>query len=637
MRNFFCFISLLFTLQLLSQTAAVDFKRLHAELLIDPYDQAVTGQVAYDLIVLKPTDSVIIDAKAMQFEKVLLNGNTVDFKVTDTHLILYEKLSPQKQYKLSLDYKAKPKRAMYFIDWDIEGGRQQVWTQGQGKDNSHWLPSFDDVNEKVEVDLSITFDKDYEVISNGKLIRVEEKDSLKTWHYDMQQPMSSYLTAIAIGKYDKQVIHSESGVPIELYYYPEDSLRVEPTYRYTKRIFDFLEEEIGVPYPWQNYKQIPVKDFLHAGMENTTATIFSDGFVIDSTAFIDRNYVNVNAHELAHQWFGNLVTAKSGKHHWLHEGFATYYAYLAEGEIFGNDYLKSKLLETSESLRTLSKEGNGEALLSVGASSLTYYEKGAWAVYELRNRIGDKAFKNAVKAYLTANKFNGVDTEEFLSIVAAQTEEDINQFKNKWLLQDAFPDTVLAIGENYTEEYTTHLKRGSEEEIFVIDSISVDKKGDFEKILRTGSYAAKESALLKLWLQFPEDRVNYLERTKGAVGFNNKNVRQLWLALALVTPDYETERKQSYFQELSGYTQRKYGYETRQLAFYYLFQLGSFTDQNLKDLVDACVHHNWRFVSSSRNVLNELLKDEAYKKRLRTIIDQLEEREQAFLQEKLNE
>ena len=144
----------------------------------------------------------------------------------------------------------------------------------------------------------------------------------------MQQPMSSYLVALAIGKYHKRAETSKSGIPLELYYYPEDSLKFEPTYRYTKQIFGFLETEIGVPYPWQNYKQVPVKDFLYAGMENTGTTIFADSFVIDSIAFIDKNYVNVNAHELAHQWFGNLVTETSGTHHWLQEGFGY--------SIFGN-------------------------------------------------------------------------------------------------------------------------------------------------------------------------------------------------------------------------------------------------------------------------------------------------------------
>src|SRR5690606_3646485 len=231
-----------------------------------------------------------------------------------------KKFQPSKNKELSISFESSPTKALYFVE---KGEESQVWTQGQGKYTSNWLPSFDDMNEKIEFDLSIAYDKDYEVVANGKLVNIEEHESTKTWHYNMDMPMSSYLVVLVVGKFNKQTLSSESGIPIELYYCPEDSLKVEPTYRYTKQMFDFLEKEIGYKYPWQVYKQVPVHDFLYAGMENTSCTIFSDAFVVDEAGFNDRNYVNVNAHELAHQWFGDLVTAKSGEHHWLQEGFAT--------------------------------------------------------------------------------------------------------------------------------------------------------------------------------------------------------------------------------------------------------------------------------------------------------------------------
>ena len=153
----------------------------------------------------------------------------------------------------------------------------------------------------------------------------------------MTKPISSYLVAFAVGDFSKKIIKSITNTLIELYYPTNDSLHYEPTYRFSGEIFNFLESEIGFKYPWENYKQVPLYDFMYAGMENTTATFFSDNFIVDSTGFNDRNYINVNAHELAHQWFGNLVTEQSGSDHWLHEGFASYYALLAEKEIFGED------------------------------------------------------------------------------------------------------------------------------------------------------------------------------------------------------------------------------------------------------------------------------------------------------------
>ena len=163
-----------------------------------------------------------------------------------------------------------------------------------------------------------------------------------------------------------------------------------------KIIFDFLEKEIGVKYPWEIYRQISVRDFLYAGMENTSATLFSSNFVVDSIGFEDRNYTNVNAHELAHQWFGDLVTAESSKHHWLQEGFATYYALLVEKKIYGDDYFYSKLYEYAQQLQETSKTDT-IPVLNAKASSLSFYQKGAWALHVLHERIGDKVFKKAVQ------------------------------------------------------------------------------------------------------------------------------------------------------------------------------------------------------------------------------------------------
>ncbi|MEO9660119.1 MAG: M1 family metallopeptidase, partial [Maribacter dokdonensis] len=395
----------------------VDFIKAKVYLGFLPKEKKIKGGVIYRFHVLQNVDSVFFDAKNMDFSKVELDGEKIDFTATEKTISITQKFKAGESHKLMIQYIAKPKQTVYFIGWDDElEGNEQIWTQGQGKYTSHWLPSFDDMEEKVEFDLTIEADKKYQVIANGKLLLKTDNDKEDAiWLFDMKKPMSSYLLAFALGIYQKQVLTSESGITIENYYYPNDSLKVEPTYRNTKEIFNFLENEIGVPYPWQDYKQVPVHDFLYAGMENTSVTFFSDAYVIDSTSFIDRNYVNINAHELAHQWFGNLVTEKNSEHHWLHEGFATYYAYLAEKEIFGDDYFYWKLFDTAKTLSDISEKGEGQSLLNPKASSLTFYEKGAWALAILREEIGDSAFKTGIKAYLDKYKFKNVTVTDFIN------------------------------------------------------------------------------------------------------------------------------------------------------------------------------------------------------------------------------
>jgi len=633
------------------QTEYVDFLTCTAEVKILPVKKEVRGIVKYSFKVKEDTDSIFIDAKNMDFGKVYLKKRKASFKVTNNKLWLFNNFKNGKEYSVSFNYVAQPKKAMYFIDWENQKHREanpQVWTQGQGKDSSNWIPSFDDMNEKVEFDLSISFDKNYEVITNGKLISKKERnDSVYTWNYNMQQPMSSYLLAIAIGKYKKRIEVSNSGIPLEMYYYPKDSLKFEPTYRYSKQMLDFLEDEIGVPYPWQNYKQIPVKDFLYAGMENTSTTIFSDAFVIDSIAFVDKNYVNVNAHELAHQWFGDLVTETHGTHHWLQEGFATYYALLAEKEVFGEDYYYHKLYETSKQLIEAQKI-DSIPLMNPKASSLTFYQKGAWALHSLRDRVGDSVFKLSVKKYLQVHQFKNVKTNDFITIVEKESKQNLNDFIETWLLSSEFPvaDSKILLNKNritqllqkgiltnnkepiLAREYFKTIKLDSiffdgfltndkllfnEEDIKTrqvlagrLKRIPLAYKNSYEGFLDDKSYQTIEIALLNLWVNFPEYRKQYLDQTAKISGFNDKNIRTLWLALALNTKGFKKVSYQEFYDELVGYTHPAYHFEVRRNAFEYLNELQLVSSEVLLNLDQASKHHNWRFRTYCKKLLKHL-------------------------------
>jgi aminopeptidase N len=654
------------------QTEFVDFLKCKAELNILPVKKEVKGKCTYIFTINKTVDSIYIDAKNMTFSNVYFKNRKAQYRVANNKLWLFKNFKKGIKYSVSFNYEVHPKRAMYFIDWDYQEhplANPQVWTQGQGKDNSNWIPSFDDMNEKVEFDISVSFDKNYEVIANGKLLSKIEKGSVTIWHYDMLRPMSSYLLAITIGKYAKKTEISNSGISLEMYYYPKDSLKFEPTYRYSKQIFDFLEEEIGVSYPWQNYKQVPVKDFLYAGMENTSTTLFSDTFVIDSTAFIDKNYVNVNAHELAHQWFGDLVTETHGTHHWLQEGFATYYALLAEKEIFGKDNYYYKLYETSQQLKN-AQEIDTIPLMNPKASSLTFYQKGAWVLHSLRELVGDKVFKNSVKKYLLKHQFKNVETSDFISIVEKESQKDLSNFMSTWLINyqlpedeinlsleknettafllthlkdnylsyrtdvndDFIPSSVvyeLPVKSHYSvkqvvlEElldnpnyptYTDLIKEGfSSKNIKVrqtladnFEKIPLKFKTDYKTLLRDESYKTIETALLNLWVNFSDEQLSYLKSTEHVFGFNDKNVRTLWLALALNTQGFQKEKYYDFYNELVSYTNPVNHFEVRRNAFQYLNDLQLINSEVLKNLTSGTKHHNWRFKSYCKNLLQSI-------------------------------
>ncbi len=694
-KGIFHLITMLFLCAGSAQTQRyVNFTNASLSVALDGIGKKITGEATYMFRITDQTDTIFLDAKNMKFHEVYLNDRKVKYSYNGAKIVLHKKFKAGKEYSLSLSYECTPKQAVYFLGWDDTiPNNEQIWTQGQGKYSSYWVPSFDDMNEKVVFDTEITFDKNYEVVANGTLIETTVNDHLKTWRFDMQERMSSYLLAFAIGKYNKKEVRSTKGTPIGLYYYPEDSLKVAPTYRYTKEIFDFLEDEIGVTYPWQNYKQIPVRDFLYAGMENTGTTIFSDAYVIDSTAFADKNYVNVNAHELSHQWFGNLITEVDASSHWLHEGFASYYALLAEKHLFGEEYYYWKLFDTAQQLEADTRKKEGQALTDPKANSATFYDKGTWALLMLREQIGERSFKEGIRSFLETYRFSNATVDDFIEIMENASGKDLTLFETTWLKATKFPvKEVWAHLRKSSEVIDAYLKLQRElstspeaneviiqrywdatnssefkkriilayNKIVPIDLLlSAFISGDlrtrqalsllqgksvselvreYESLLDDNSYVTIENALYTLWIYFPEERARYLAKTKGIIGFSNKNVRQLWLLLAILTKDFENENtKAAYKRELLSYTAPHYPMEVRQTAFGLLKDVFWYSEQNLKDLVNASVHHSWQFRQYARSVLDELLKNAKEKERLRKLLNDLKGVELSFLTNKLEE
>jgi len=671
------------------QTQFVDFKSVNGQLKLNATEKSVSGIVDYRFEVLKPIDTIKIDAKNMEFSNVQLNNKEVVFSNTGKELQIVNNFQ-KGENRLTFEYSVKPKQALYFIN--IDNTETQIWTQGQGRYTSNWFPSFDDVNEKVIFSLGITYDKEYQVVSNGVLKEKKPEVNSIYWQYQMEKPMSSYLLMLTIGKYDKKEFKAKSKIPLEYYFENKDASRVEPTYRYSKRIFDFLEKEIGVKYPWKIYREIPVRDFLYAGMENTTTTLFATRYVVDSIGFTDRNYTNVDAHELAHHWFGDLITAESSTHHWLQEGFATYYAALAEREIYGDDFFYSKLYETAQQIKFASRT-DSVPVLNAKASSLTFYEKGAWALFVLHESIGDKAFKKAVKSYLSKYAYQTVNTQNFFDEIKKVSDFDLDKFQKTWLESTAFdtptanallsknkaiqirleidklkktplPEKIEflrktlasniyeAVKEAIVNQIETEKYEAKKELLLIalqtnnvqvrqavagsLSKIPEDFRTNYESLLDDKSYQTQEIALFYLWKNFPDHRTDYLSKSKNWIGFNDFNLRTLWLSLALSTPDY-SQNPDVLANELISFSSTKYEATTRQNALEKLIAFKIINDQVLSNLVNSTTHHMWQFSKYGRDTIRVLLKNSEMRASFERILPNLTPEEQFQLNRLLKE
>ncbi|MFK7814036.1 MAG: M1 family peptidase, partial [Maribacter sp.] len=159
---------------------------------------------------------------------------------------------------------------------------------------------------------------------------------------------------------------------------------------------------------------------------------------------------------------------------------------------------------------------------------------------------------------------------------------------------------------------------------------------NFETLLEDKSYLTVENALIKLWSNFPNKRELYLSQTSNIIGLPNKNVRLLWLTLALITPNYESSNKQDFYKELNGYTASHYNFEVRQSALRYLNEIQALSDESLMNLLKATNHHVWQFKKSSRNLIRELAKNTESKTRLLNITRFMTEKEQLKFQKLIN-
>ena len=422
----------------------VDMKHLKLEVSFEPEAGLVKGKVTHLFQPIREkVDSIILDAINMDIQSVMMGKDTLIYNYDKKYLTLYfpSSLNWKQQYSIQINYEATPKKGLYFIGWNdpLNKSRKQIWSQGQGIDNRHWIPMFDDMSDKIISEMIVKMPEKYKVLSNGKKLKEKSlKGDIKEWHYEISHPHAPYLIMLGIGDYAIEKRKSASGVPINLYYYPDEKEKVEPTYRYSVPMFDLFEKTFGVAYPWESYSQIPVQDFMYGAMENTTATIFGDFYLVNNREFIDRNYVRVDAHELAHQWFGDMVTARTSTHAWLQESFATHFDMTYQREAFGQDYFD--WVRRGYNNQSLNASKNDlKPIAHSAAGTVRHYPKGALVLNMLKYVVGEKQFNSTLQYYLTKHAYGTVDTEDFLIAFQENLGMSLDWFWEEWILKGGEP------------------------------------------------------------------------------------------------------------------------------------------------------------------------------------------------------
>lgn len=417
------------------------------------------------------------------------------------------------EYEIRMSYHAFPRKGIYFIGWNSpevmdrrNQTRQQVWTQGQGIDHRHWIPMYDNMNDKFITETIVTFDDEFKVLSNGKLNKVKDnKDGSKTWHYCMEKPHAGYLLMLAIDRYAVKKTETSRGTPVQFWYYPEHEDKRDFTSLHTEKMIEFLEDETGFAYAWGTYSQVMVQDFMYGAMENTSATIFGDFFNVDEYSFNDRNYVSVNAHELTHQWFGDLVTARSRKGTWLQESFATYYAKLFMGSIYGADHYAWTLRsEVNSALRAGEKDNYPVAHTQGGTARV--YPKGSTVLHMLRYVLGDEEYLRVIDHYVDEHAFGNVETNDLIQACEDVLGRNMRWFFDQWVFRGGEPHYLVK--PNSTDDKTVLFVKQIQDMDFTVE--------EFKMPIRIGLYFKNGQKLEKTyWI---DEESEFLEIVHTGLG-----------------------------------------------------------------------------------------------------------------------
>lgn len=432
----------------------ITIKHLTAHVRFQPEKNLVIGTAEFTFIPNREiTDPVVFSTPDFEVSSVKINDREVKYHQSGSNLVMDAGWAmqdaglniPDRASRILITYTATPRSGpIYFIGWQPEesGKRKQVWAHRP----NGWLPYMDG---RITVDMFITFDRRYKVFSNGERLGItENKDGTGTWHYAMKKDHPFFSTALVIGDYEFKSAKTARGVPLEFWYYSDMPDRIGTTYMYTERMFDFLENELGCSYPYPLYREAPVIDYMYGAMETTTSTVFGDYMLITPRSWWQRNYVNVNAHELAHQWFGNCVAHFVNRDVWLTESFGTYYAKLFERSVYGEDYYQNIRNDEMRLALEAAKKNDYPVGGSRGGVQ-RIYQKGSLVLDMLRDLMGAEDYREAVQRYLEKYSFGYAETNDFIRCVYEATGKPYNWFFDQWILRGGEPEYLVTDSVTY--------------------------------------------------------------------------------------------------------------------------------------------------------------------------------------------
>jgi aminopeptidase N len=444
-------------------------QHLRLELAFDLRRRSVAGTATNTVVPLLPgLDHLVFHAAGLRVSRVRLGADktadqaeelefSTDPEAQTLRVRLPRAYGPRDSLEVAIDYSAQPRAGLYVAAPDRAYPERpwQMFSDGEPQLNRYWFPSWDEPDDRATSELLATVERPFEAIGNGRLVEVIDRpDGRRTFHWRMEQPHSTYLVSVVIGEFSR--LHdSWQGVPIDSYVPRALADRAPRAYGRTADAMDFLSRATGRPYPYAKYSQAAVYGFMWEGMENISATTETVDTLRDARAALDGTSDDLVVHELAHQWFGDLVTCRSWAHAWLNEGMATYFEALyqqhlaRQGGAAGDDELAWKLDESRVNYLREDRERYRRPLVTsryvsaIRMFDAHTYDKGAWVLHMLHELVGEEGWWRGVRTYLARHAFGTVTSRDLESAFEDAAGVDLGALFDQFVYRAGYPEIKL--------------------------------------------------------------------------------------------------------------------------------------------------------------------------------------------------
>ena len=478
-------------------------------------------------ITLKPhfytTDSLTLDAKGMTIKEIAImkGSNKAALKYTYNGTQLFIKLdkvySGGENYTVYLAYTAKPNeletkgsaaiteaKGLYFINPTGEDKDKpvQIWTQGETEANSVWMPTIDKPNQKSTEEIYMTVPAKYVTLSNGLLMSQKKNtDGTRTDYWKMDLPHAPYLFFMGVGDF-AIIKDAYKGKEVSYYVEKKEAPYARGVFGRTPEMIQFFSSKLNFEYPWPKYAQIVGRDYVSGAMENTSATLHQESAYQNARQLVDENkWEETIAHELFHQWFGDLVTAESWSNLTVNESFANYSEYLWDEYKHGKDAADEHNLEDMQGyLQSGSEQKNLVRFHYADKEDMfdaVSYNKGGRILHMLRNYVGDDAFFKSLNLYLNTNKFKPGEAGQLRLAFEEVTGKDMNWFWNQWYYGSGHPKVDISY--NYADAGKVY--------VYVKQTQAGDKI--FKMPLAIDIYSGNNKARHNVWLENKADTFEF--------------------------------------------------------------------------------------------------------------------------------